>query len=67
MKKIYIQRDLPPNIREGNYKLRQQLKAEKAKTENAGVELKLDYKKGTISRIVGEEDEVVIFTSQHPF
>ena len=67
LKKIYIQRDLPPNIREGNYKLRQQLKAEKAKTENAGVELKLDYRKGTISRIVGEEDEVVIFTSQHPF
>ena len=65
-KKIFIQRDLPPSIREGNFKLRQQLRAEKAKTENAGVELKLDYKKGTISRVQGE-DETVIFTSKHPF
>ena len=66
-KKVFIQRDLPPNIREGNYRLRQQLKVEKAKMENAGTELKLDYKKGTISRMVGDDDEVVIFNSQHPF
>ena len=66
-KKIYIQRDLPPNIREGNYKLRQQLKSEKVRTENNGAELKMDYKKGTISRVEGVDDEVVIFTSHHPF
>ena len=65
--KIYFQRDLPPSIREGNYKLRQQLLVEKKKTENAGAELRLDYKKGTISRVLGEEDEVVIFTNKHPF
>ena len=66
-RKIFFQRDLPPSIREGNYKLRQQLKVEKAKTENAGAELRIDYKKGTISRVLGEDDEVVIFTNKHPF
>ena len=58
---------IPPSIREGNYKLRQQLKVEKAKTENAGAELRIDYKMGTISRVLGEDDEVVIFTNKHPF
>ena len=66
-RKIFFQRDLPPSIREGNYKLRQQLKVEKAKTENAGAELRIDYKMGTISRVLGEDDEVVIFTNKHPF
>ena len=65
-KKIYIQRDLPPSIREANFKLRSQLKIEKAKQENTGANLKLDDKNGTISRSVGNE-EVVIFTVQHPF
>ena len=66
-RKIFFQRDLPPSVREGNYKLRQQLKVEKAKTENAGAELRIDYKKGTISRVLGEDDEVVIFTNKQPF
>ena len=65
-KKIYIQRDLPPSIREANYKLRSQLKVEKLKPENQGVELKMNYKKGTLSRVIGEE-EVIIFTVQNPF
>ena len=66
LRKCYIQRDLPPSVREANYKLRSQLKVERAKTENAEANLKLDYKSGTITRTIGRE-EVVIFILKHPF
>ena len=63
---IYIQRDLPPSVREANYKLRKQLKEEKTKEENTGANLKIDYRAGTIRRTVVDE-EVVIYTVKHPF
>lgn len=62
LKNVYIQKDISPMMQNKAKALRDQAKIEREKPENAGCNIKIDYKESTILR-----NEIVIFKSGQDF